>query len=95
MDYCSLDMAARAAWESTTMTFKGRVRGNIVVIDDPTGLPDGAEVRVELAIVSGDSPAAASFAERFAEFEGCLDGLPEDFAENHDHYVRGVPRRTP
>ena len=34
-----------------------------------------------------------SFAERYAQFIGIFDDLPEDFAEQHDHYIHGTPRK--
>ena len=36
-----------------------------------------------------------TLAETLAPFIGCLDGLPEDAAANHDQYVRnGLPKPT-
>ena len=28
------------------------------------------------------------------EFAGIFKDLPTDFAENHDHYIHGTPKRT-
>jgi len=28
-------------------------------------------------------------------FAGTAEGLPPDLSENHDHYLYGVPKRTP
>ena len=25
-------------------------------------------------------------------YAGCLEGLPADFAAEHDHYIRGTPK---
>ena len=27
------------------------------------------------------------------KFAGCMPGMPADFAEQHDHYIHGTPRR--
>ena len=29
------------------------------------------------------------------EFAGTAEGLPPDFATNHDHYLYGVPKKKP
>jgi hypothetical protein len=73
------------------MTYRGHVKNGVVVLDEPAELPEGAEVRVELA----EDAAGPTLAEKLAPFIGCLDGLPSDFAENHDHYLYGVPKRKP
>jgi hypothetical protein len=79
------------------MTYKGHVQNGVIVLDEPTDLPDGTEVKVlpVNASVSSDEGQATerTWAERLAPFVGCLDGLPSDFAEHHDHYLYGVPKR--
>ena len=73
------------------MTFRGRVHGNTIILDAPTGLPDGTVVRVtEVDPLEGGAP---SLMESLREFAGSLEGLPEDFAENHDHYIHGTPKK--
>ena len=32
--------------------------------------------------------------DRLREFAGTAEGLPEDLAENHDHYLYGTPKRS-
>jgi hypothetical protein len=34
-----------------------------------------------------------SIADRWRDIIGILDGLPPDFAKNHDHYIHGTPKR--
>ena len=60
----------------------------------PVHVPDGTKVEITLP----EKPAAAevprkTFAERYAKYEGIADALPVDFAENHDHYLHGAPKR--
>ncbi|MBI5395687.1 MAG: hypothetical protein HZA91_10360 [Verrucomicrobia bacterium] len=31
--------------------------------------------------------------ESLLEIAGTVEGLPPDYAENHDHYLHGVPKR--
>jgi len=36
-----------------------------------------------------------TLSEALLEFAGVAEGLPPDLAENHDHYLYGVPKRRP
>jgi hypothetical protein len=36
---------------------------------------------------------AKSWGEALLEVAGTAEGLPSDFAHNHDHYLHGAPRR--
>jgi hypothetical protein len=77
------------------MTYRGHIENGAVVLDEPVALPDGAAVRIELAmnlpLVEEDT--GLSFAERYGEVLGKARSLPEDAAENHDHYLYGVAKR--
>lgn len=61
----------------------------------PVHVPDGTRVEI---VLPGENATATSprktFAERYAKYEGIADGLPADFAENHDHYLHGAPKRA-
>jgi predicted DNA-binding antitoxin AbrB/MazE fold protein len=71
------------------MSFKGHVQNGVVVLDEPASLPEGSEVRVELADIEGQ---LASLREGLLKFSGIVDDLPEDLSENHDFYLYGTPR---
>ncbi len=71
------------------MTYSGRVKDGVIVLDPPVDLPEGTEVRV----VSIEDAPAQTLAERFADVIGAASDLPEDMAENHDHYLHGAPKR--
>lgn len=77
------------------MTYMGHVKNGAIVLDEPAALPDGAAVKIELAAVScrTDEDSGASFTERFAEVLGKAQSLPQDAAENHDHYLYGAAKR--
>jgi len=77
------------------MTYKGHVQNGAIVLDEPTRLPEGAPVKIELAIKLSDSSEdkGLSFGERYAEVLGKARSLPEDVAENHDHYLYGGAKR--
>lgn len=78
------------------MTYLGRVKDGVVVLEQPGALPDGTEVRVEPVQQHREpapAPAPRTLAERFADVIGAASDLPEDMAENHDHYLHGAPKR--
>ena len=79
------------------MTYRGHVKNGVVVLDQPAELPEGAEVdvtvRAEPRTERDDQKPIPTLAERLAPVIGCLDGLPSDLAENHDHYLYGVPKK--
>lgn len=70
------------------MTYRGHIRNGQITLDEPAELPEGAEVNVE--IVGNGEP---SIWEKLQELAGTVEG-PADWAENHDHYLYGTPKRT-
>ncbi len=71
------------------MSLEGDIENGVVVFDQAVSLPEGTEVRVEPV-----SPhVRKSLAERYKDIIGVVDDLPEDMAENHDHYLHGTPKR--
>lgn len=67
------------------MSFRGHVRNGVVVLDEPADLPEGAGVCVERV-------GRKTLADRLRNVIGSAPDLPEDRAENHDHYVHGTPK---
>ena len=39
------------------------------------------------------NPDRPSWVDVVLKFAGTVDDLPSDFAENHDHYIHGAPKR--
>jgi hypothetical protein len=81
------------------MTVKGVVRGGVVVLENSANLRDGTEVTIEIpspptADPGVDAAAVLTLYERVRDFVGIADGLPQDMAENHDHYVHGRPKKS-
>ncbi len=78
------------------MQYRGRVKNGVVVLDWPTALPEGAEVRVELVRPS-QSPLldeqGQTLGQKLMKYAGRAVNLPEDAALNHDHYLYGTPKR--
>lgn len=76
------------------MVFRGHVTDGVVVLDEETSLPNGTHVEVIVRTLPEDAgDENASFTERFAAVLGKVEGLPEDAAEHHDHYLYGVPKQ--
>jgi len=77
------------------MTLMGYVKNGAIVLDEPVALPDGIAVKIELAVYLpvAEEDTGPSFGERYAEVLGKARSLPEDAAENHDHYLYGTAKR--
>ncbi len=71
------------------MLYRGHVENGVVVLDEPAPLPEGAKVRVE----PEEPPSEPTLAERLKDVVGIIEGLPLDFAAQHDHYIHGTPKR--
>ena len=74
------------------MTYMGHIERGVAVLDEAADLKDGTRVRIEIAADEGQ-PVGRTLAERLAPIIGKVQGLPEDAAENHDHYLYGLPRK--
>jgi len=72
------------------MTYTGTVSNGIVILPPEAKLADGTKVRVELL---EDVSRLEPVGKRLLALVGSADELPEDFADNHDHYIHGAPRR--
>jgi len=71
------------------MAYRGHVEGGVVVFDEPASLPEGAVVNVEPA----EPEPPRTLLERFKDVIGSVPDLPEDLADNHDHYLYGTPKQ--
>ncbi len=72
------------------MTVQGTVIEGVIVLDDSAKLPEGA--RVEVTVKSPEQPASP-LAATLLKHAGKAQGLPEDLAAQHDHYLHGTPKR--
>jgi hypothetical protein len=87
------------------MTYEGTVQNGVVVLAGGQTLPEGTVVQVlpqattPMCAVAdpAQAPGEATIGEklaalgRWAESQPC--DLPVDLAENHDHYLHGLPKR--
>jgi len=72
------------------MTYRGKIKNGVVVLNPPAVLPEGCEVEVALA---GEQALPPTWAEVFKDLIGKAEGLPSDSSLNHDHYLYGAPKK--
>lgn len=73
------------------MTYRGTVKGNMVLLEPGVKLPDGTPVQVETDATAPQSASAEADAV-FRMGELAVDtGIP-DLATNADHYLYGHPK---
>jgi hypothetical protein len=71
------------------MTYRCTVRDGVIHLEQGARLPDGTEVRVEIAAAE---PVPSVF-QKLARLAGRAKNLPPDLARNHDCYLHGAPRK--
>jgi hypothetical protein len=78
------------------MSLEGRIHNGTVVFNEPVPLPEGTRVLVEPLPASPSLPETpgASLLDSLGDVVGAVDDLPEDLAQNHDHYLYGTPKRA-
>lgn len=72
------------------MTFRGHVKNGQIQLDEPIQLPEGAKVNI--VVVENDT-AGPNLWDKLRRIAGTVEG-PADWAENHDHYAHGAPKRS-
>ena len=73
------------------MSFTGTVERGMVKLPPEMALPDGTPVRIEKIEVS---PDRNELTRKLRQIAAQLDGLPPDWAREHDHYLHGTPKRA-
>jgi hypothetical protein len=72
------------------MSFIGTVTDNgTVALPAEAKLPAGTRVRVE-PVADDKRPIG----KKLLALAGVVNDWPHDFAENHDHYLHGLPKRN-
>ena len=77
------------------MTYRGVVQHGAIVLEDGARLPEGVEVQVTIvAEAPTEQPPidCRPIGKKLLDFAGKVEGLPADFAMNHDHYLYGTPK---
>lgn len=76
------------------MTLIGKVIKDAVILPPDTHLPEGTEARVEWEEAQDVRQTNPPVGRKLLSLAGIAKGLPADLAENHDHSLYGLPRRT-
>jgi hypothetical protein len=93
---CTLSaLAYNIVAEVMIMTYRGIVKGGVVIVEGPETPPEGAVVTVNVIepAASDHKSAPPTWAEVFKDVIGKAKGLPGDSSVNHDHYLYGTPKR--
>ena len=72
------------------MVIEGIVQNGTIVLENGVTLPEGTRVKVVAEPVEAEAKPTLTGLLKFA---GCMPDLPGDFAEQHDHYIHGTPKR--
>ncbi len=80
------------------MTYRGKVKNGVVVLEGPRLPPEGSPVSVRVLKAPARRPTRARAAvptlyEGLKPFIGMANGLPADASLNVDHYLYGAPKR--
>jgi hypothetical protein len=71
------------------MTIAGTIRNGVVVLDEVPPVPDGTRVEVLVSKVQDREPTLKNL----LDLAGTVEGMPPDFAAQHDHYIHGTPKK--
>lgn len=75
------------------MSLTGIVKNGVVVLPPGTSLPEGAEVTVETVQPAAGSARIDSLSEVAERLVKNRTHLPDDYALNHGHYLRGESKK--
>lgn len=81
------------------MTLRGKVKDGVIVLEGGASLPDGTEVTISApAPSSGPDKSVEEMKQKLLDLLQRIESepcdLPSDLAENHDHYLYGLPKRS-
>ena len=71
------------------MELQGIVQNGVIVLDSPQPLAEGLKVKVVVEEPEQERPTLLNL----LRHAGALPDMPSDFAEQHDHYIHGTPKR--
>ena len=90
-----------AQMEEFKMTYNGHIENGMIVPDEPIAIENGTRILFDITVEStskntcpeSESTAPPSLTQLLSRFAGKARALPEDAAENHDHYLYGLPKK--
>jgi len=81
------------------MVYRGHVENGMIQLEEAVVLPEGAEVRVEVAAAGKDKfdPDALPIEDKLRAIVADVpkeewDRLPADLTDHLDHYIYGTPK---
>lgn len=81
------------------MSYQGTVQNGVVVFADGVTLPEGTQVTVAPIMPASGAPpeGGKTIWQKMADLAEWVESqpcdLPTDLADNHDHYLHGLPKR--
>lgn len=60
----------------------------------PLHVPNGTRVEITVPVESARSEDDLTLYDTLRDIIGKAEGLPADFAAEHDHYLHGTPKRA-
>jgi hypothetical protein len=79
------------------MTYRGKIKNGVVVLEGPSGLPEGTEVDVSPVVEAPEkveeTAEGKARLERLKPFIGMIKDAPSDLSVNHDHYLYGARKQ--
>ena len=76
------------------MSITATVENDMIKLPAGVHVPDGTKVEIMLPAQKFAEQIPATLYDSLKDFIGAAQGLPEDFAAEHDHYLHGMPRRA-
>ncbi len=70
------------------MTYHGKVKDGVIVLEEGKRLPEGTGVQVQ-PLPEG----ILRLRQMLLKYAGKVTGMPADSARNHEHYLYGTPKR--
>ena len=90
----SLRDRIRLQWYWRDMTITAKVHNHRIELPPDFVVREGAEVRVTLPDEATVEEQPTSLFDSLKDIIGKAEGLPDDFAAEHDHYIHGTPKRS-
>ncbi len=81
------------SWYVRGMTITAKVHNHCIELPPELTVREGAEVRVTLPDDSSQDVQPTSLFDSLKDIIGKAEGLPPDFAAEHDHYIHGTRMR--
>lgn len=76
------------------MTIIAKVHNHTITLPADLAIEEGAEVQITVPEKGPAAEGAATLYDTLKDFVGAAQGLPEDFAAEHDHYIHGTRKRS-